>query len=312
MSNEVLSGEFTGKTTQEAIEEGLKALGITAEEAEIEVVEEAKKGFLGLGFSKAKVFIKKIVVEPEKTDAERTTEFLTGLFEILGLDVKIADVQEGEKIIIRLETEKTSDIIGKKGEILDSVQSLAGAVANIGREEYKRVVVDCEDYREHREEKLKRLAKKLADKAVAQGRKIKLEPMNPYDRRIVHATLYDRTDLKTQSEGKEPNRSVVIIPENLKPYTPRNKKNPYDKNKKPYRDDKRGGGERKFDRKKYETAKRNYEKSGGGSGTGTGLGNSSSYSRSSFKRSSASFFGTYLGNSKDVENKTTENNNSEE
>lgn len=312
MSNEVLSGEFTGKTTQEAIEEGLKALGITAEEAEIEVVEEAKKGFLGLGFSKAKVFIKKIVVEPEKTDAERTTEFLTGLFEILGLDVKIADVQEGEKIIIQLETEKTSDIIGKKGEILDSVQSLAGAVANIGREEYKRVVVDCANYRENREEKLKRLAKKLADKAVAQGRKIKLDPMNPYDRRIVHATLYDRTDLKTQSEGKEPNRSVVIIPENLKPYTPKNKKKPYDKNKKPYHDDKKTGGERKFDRKKYENAKRNYEKSGAGSGTGTGLRNSSSYNRSSYKRSSASFFGTYLGNSKDVENKPTENNNSEE
>ena len=93
---------------------------------------------------------------------------------------------------------------------------MAGTVANAGKEDYKRVVVDCEGYREKREETLKSLAVKLAQKAVRTGRKVALEPMNPYERRILHSALSESTEVKTESEGKEPNRYVVIIPNNLK------------------------------------------------------------------------------------------------
>lgn len=298
MEKQSVSGTFTGKTVQEAIEEGLKELGISAEEADIQIVEEPKKGFLGFGESKAKVIITKLEVEEKKSDAERTIEFLKGLFEILALDVTISDVKEEEKIIIQLETEDTPHLIGKKGEVLDSIQTLAGAVANIGREEYKRVVLDCENYRQRREDKLVRNAKRLADKAVAQGRKIKLEPMNPYERRIIHSALVERGDVKTQSEGKEPNRFVVIIPNELKPYNPRNKgKKPYDKDRKPYKKD-----DRRDDRKYRERKMKEYaESSSNGEGTGTGTGFKSGYGKS-YKKSSSSFFGTYLGNSRTMEN----------
>ena len=107
-------------------------------------------------------------------------------------------------------------MIGHRGEFLDALQVLAGAVANIGRDEYKRVVVDCENYREKREETLKRLANKLAEKAVRTGRKLSLEPMSPYERRVIHSALADNTEVKTQSEGKEPNRYIVVVPNNLR------------------------------------------------------------------------------------------------
>jgi spoIIIJ-associated protein len=99
--------------------------------------------------------------------------------------------------------------------MLDAIQTLAGAVANTGRDDYKRVVVDCENYRENREATLNKLSENLAQKAIRLGKKIKLEPMNPYERRIIHAVLSEREGVTTQSEGKEPNRYIVIIPDNL-------------------------------------------------------------------------------------------------
>ena len=117
--------------------------------------------------------------------------------------------------------------------MLDALQTLAGAVANIGNDEYKRVVVDCENYRAKREETLKDLANKLALKAVKTGRKVTLEPMNPFERRVIHSTLSENEEVKTESQGNEPNRYVVIIPNNLKSYSNdknnRQKKGRYDK-----------------------------------------------------------------------------------
>lgn len=244
----LIQGEFTGKTTDEAIAEGLKQLSLTQEQADIEVLEEGKKGgFLGIGAVRAKVRITK-----KKGDGERAVIFLEGLFDLLNIAATTELLAEGEKIEIGVTTTNSNSVIGRRGEILDAIQTLAGAVANTGREEYKRVVVDCEGYREKREETLIELAKKLADKAVAKGRKIFLEPMTPYERRIIHSTLSENPDVKTVSEGKEPSRHIVIVPNNLKEYPA---KKPFNKNAK--------GGKKPFNKNfKREEGEKSESQSG--------------------------------------------------
>lgn len=201
---------YYGKTVEEAIEEGLKELGVTAEQAEIKIIEEAKKGFLGINSKKAEVEI-----NAKKTDGERVKAFLEGLFPIMKVNAKCNLLEEDDKIVVEVVAERSQQVIGYRGETLDALQTLAGAVANIGREDYRRVVVDCENYREKREDTLKSLAEKLADRAVREGRKVILEPMAPYERRIIHSALADRKDVTTESDGKEPNRHVVIVPGEL-------------------------------------------------------------------------------------------------
>lgn len=228
---------FTGKTVEEAVESGLISLGITRDEAEITIIDEGKKGIFGLGGTKAKV-----KVEKRATDGERAAKFIDGLFEILKINAFSEIVSDGEKVEINVQTANSHQVIGHHGEVLDAIQTIAGAVANIGNEQYKKVVVDCESYRESRCKTLTALAEKLARKAVEKGRKYKLEPMNPYERRIIHSALAGREDVKTISEGDEPNRYVVIIPANLKPYErrPRNDKKYGD------RREKGGRGERRY------------------------------------------------------------------
>lgn len=201
---------YYGKTVEEAIEEGLKELGVTAEQAEIKIIEEAKKGFLGINSKKAEVEI-----NAKKTDGEGVKAFLEGLFPIMKVNAKCNLLEEDDKIVVEVVAERSQQVIGYRGETLDALQTLAGAVANIGREDYRRVVVDCENYREKREDTLKSLAEKLADRAVREGRKVILEPMAPYERRIIHSALADRKDVTTESDGKEPNRHVVIVPGEL-------------------------------------------------------------------------------------------------
>ena len=218
--------EFTGKTVEEAIENGLNELGLTKENADIRVLEEGKKKLFGS--IKARVEIAPMEANEKEneekqatatvegqTDGERTVAFLEGLFDLLNITACTELVSEGEKIEINVTAANTTSIIGKRGETLDAVQTLAGAVANTGRDEYKRVVVDCENYRENREATLKKLAENLAQKATRLGKKIKLEPMNPYERRIIHSALSEIDGVKTESEGKEPNRYIVVIPDNL-------------------------------------------------------------------------------------------------
>lgn len=202
---------FTGRTSTDAIEAGLKALGITLDQAEIEIIKEGRKKFFG--YENAEVKITPI----QTSNGERAVKFLEGLFNIMGVTATASFKEEGEKIDIEIDTTSHA-VIGRRGEVLDSLQYMAGAVANIGNEEYKRVTVDCQNYRAQREKTLTDLANKLAKKANDTGRKVKLEPMNPYERRIIHAALLNSETVKTTSEGKEPNRYVVIIPNNLKPY----------------------------------------------------------------------------------------------
>ncbi len=245
---------FYGKTVESAIEAGLKELGISRDDANIVILEEGVKGVLGIGSKKAKVGI-----EVKKTDGERVKEFLDGLFNILNLQVVSNIEVNEEKIEVTLESDKSSSLIGYRGEMLDSIQTLAGAVANIGKDEYKRVVVDCENYRSKREETLKALAIRLANKAIKYQRQVSLEPMNPFERRVIHSALSEIEHVKTESQGVEPKRYIVIIPDVVKNYDKRDGKKSYDR-----RDGKTSRG---FKSEMIRTTKKT-------SGFGTFLGNS--------------------------------------
>lgn len=227
--------EFTGKTVEEAVLEGLNKLGLTKETANVTVVEEGGKGL----FFKSKA---KVLISKKEGDAKRVVAFIEALLAKMEVTATAEVVSEGEKLEINLIAANSSALIGYRGEVLDSIQTLAGAVYNTGKEDYMRVVVDCENYRARREETLKNLANKLADKAVRYGKKMALEPMNPYERRIIHSALAEHTEVKTTSEGKEPNRYVVVIPNELKPQRER-----FDRGDRKF--DRRDRGERKgFDR----------------------------------------------------------------
>ena len=202
---------FYGKSVEEAIDNALIELKISKDQAKITVLEEAQKGFLGIGGKNAKV---EVIVKED--DGERASNFLSGLLEIMKIPATTEILENGDKIVIDILTTSPTQVIGYRGEVLDALQTLAGATANIGNDEYKKVVVNCENYREKREETLKALAVRIANKAVKYGKKFSLEPMNPFERKVIHSALSNMEVIKTESEGAEPNRYVVVIPENLK------------------------------------------------------------------------------------------------
>ncbi len=283
--------EFTGKTVEEAVEEGLKELNLTAEEVEVTVLDEGKKKLFGSVPARVS-----LTPKTKKTDGERAVKFLEGLLAQLGVSAQPELVGEEEKIEINLSSESVKGIIGRRGEIIDAIQILAGAVANTGRRDYKRVVVDCGNYREEREETLKRVAEKLAAKAVRIGKRVRLEPMNPYERRIIHAALAENGEVTTKSEGKEPARFVVIIPKNMR-RNDRFGNDRGDKNRRGYGN--KGGKDRKFgERKPYP--KREMPAEGTPESSGTSLHRDSS--NSGYKKGGFSgFFGTYLGKEDETE-----------
>ncbi len=318
--------EFTGKTVEEAVETGLTALGLTRENADIRVLEEGKKKLFGS--VKARVEIapisgasaatgeetpteetevpvpekkecKKVCKKQEKavgkTDGERTVEFLEGLFELLNVKAVTELVSEGEKVEINVTAARTNSIIGKRGVMLDAIQTLAGAVANTGRDDYKRVVVDCEGYRETREETLKKLAENLAQKAMRMGRKIALEPMNPYERRIIHAALSEREGVKTESEGKEPNRYIVVIPDNLEDETAPAISARMERRNDRGRNDRGRGGYN--NRGRESRGKSGFGNRQGGQRKFNRSGNQGSSTGGTTMKPSSDFFGIFLGNS---------------
>lgn len=236
---------FEGKTVDEAVEAGLIALGVTSDEIEIEVLEEGKKKLFGSVKAKVRLKIK-------SSDSGRAVEFIDGLLKIMEIEGGAEVVSEDESIVIDIKTPHSSRVIGKRGDILDAIQCMAGAVANIGRDEYKKVVIDCENYRAQREETLKKLALKVAAKAEETGRKVILEPMASYERRIIHAALVDNANVKTVSEGRDPARYIVVIPNDAKPFDKGihyGEKKHHDGGRRHHdrgdkRGDKRGGGRR--------------------------------------------------------------------
>ena len=197
--------EKTAKTKEEAIELALLELGVSQDQVEIEVVDEGSKGFLGLGGRDAVV---KVSYNPDSE--KRATDFLNKIFEITKEDVTVESKIEGEILKINLSGPDMGIVIGKRGETLDALQHLTSLVVNRGDKSFLKVSLDAENYREKRNVALEELAGKLANKVMRTGRNQTLEPMNAYERRIIHSALQNHETVTTYSIGQGVNRKVVI------------------------------------------------------------------------------------------------------
>jgi len=202
----------TAKTTEEAVLEGAAKLGVTREDVEFEVLEEPKKGFFGMGAVPAKVKVT-YILKP----LEAARNFIETLMADLDIqaEIQIHDDGNGESLIT-IEGEGASILIGHHGDTLEAFQYLVNLAANKKDDEdrqYTRITVNIENYREKREETLRKLAAKMAAKVKKSGRNIALEPMNAYERRIIHAEIQKIEGVSTNSVGTEGNRRVVIFPE---------------------------------------------------------------------------------------------------
>lgn len=197
---------MSARTVEEALKNALKELEVTEDKVEYEVLEEGNKGFLGIGAKPAKV---SVTVKRDYVNEART--FLKNVLETMDIKAEIVIKEEDDVINITLSGDKMGVIIGYRGETLDSLQYLTSLVVNKQHDiPYKRIVLDTENYRNKREETLRRLADKTAYKVKKSGRPFKLEPMNPYERRIIHAALQGDSSIHTYSEGEEPYRRIVV------------------------------------------------------------------------------------------------------
>lgn len=201
--------EISAKTIDDAITEACQQLSVTSEKLEWEVIEEGKAGILGLG---AKPAVIKARVKATLMDKAKI--FLNEVFTAMNVEVAVnVKYDEAEKNMdIDLAGEDMGMLIGKRGQTLDSLQYLVSLVVNKETEDYIRVKIDTENYRERRKATLENLAKNMAHKVKRIRRSVSLEPMNPYERRIIHAALQDDKYVTTHSEGDEPYRRVVITP----------------------------------------------------------------------------------------------------
>lgn len=202
--------EVTAKTVNEAITEACRKFGVTSDKLDYQIVEEGSSGFLGIGSKPAVI---RATVKIEKLSVDETAKnFLRDVFEAMNMEVAI-DVnynEENKTMDIELSGEEMGVLIGKRGQTLDSLQYLVSLVANKEAEDYIRVKVDTEDYRARRKETLENLAKNIAYKVKKTRRPVSLEPMNPYERRIIHSALQNDKYISTHSEGDEPFRRVVV------------------------------------------------------------------------------------------------------
>lgn len=199
--------EFSAKTADEALTNALIQMETTSDQIEYEVVEEEKSGILGL-FSKPAV----IRVRKKEDVIDVVKNFLTKTFTAMNLEVEIEmefDETENE-IHIELKGDEMGMLIGKRGQTLDSLQYLTSLVANKKQDNYIKIKIDTENYRERRKATIENLARNVASKVKKTGRPAFLEPMNPYERRIIHAELQGDKYVDTHSEGEEPHRKVVV------------------------------------------------------------------------------------------------------
>lgn len=199
--------EMTGRNVEEAVKNALAELKVTEDKIEYEVLDEGSKGLFKLIGAKPA----RILVKVKRDYIYEAKTFIRDVLTSMGVRAEIRIKEEDNVVNISLTGPDMGIIIGYRGETLDSLQYLVSLVVNKGHEtEYKRVVLDTENYRQKREETLKRLAIKTAEKVRRSGRSFKLEPMNPYERRVIHSALQNDPRIQTFSEGDEPFRRVVI------------------------------------------------------------------------------------------------------
>lgn len=200
--------EKTAKTVDDAVDQAIAELGISRDEIDIEVIDQPTRGFLGLlGAKPARV---KVMVKD--TPARKVRTIMSDILNTMDLNAKMNIAEKDNTVIINLEGENLGILIGRRGETLDALQYLINLSVNKNLESRRKFILDIEGYRQRREDTLKKLAQKLADKATQRGRNVVLEPMNSLERRIIHTALQGRDDISTFSEGEEPYRKIIIAP----------------------------------------------------------------------------------------------------
>ena len=199
--------EISMKTVDEAVTEGLIKLGTTSDKIEYEVIEKGSPGFFGIGSKPAKIRIRK-----KSTIEDHVRSFLNDVFRAMDMQVEILITKsEDEKNIdVELKGSDMGVLIGKRGQTLDSLQYLTNLAVGKQVNEYVKVKIDTDDYRKRRRETLENLAKNIAYKVKRTKRPVSLEPMNPFERRIIHSALQGDRYVNTHSEGDEPYRHVVV------------------------------------------------------------------------------------------------------
>ena len=200
--------EVSAKNIDDAITEACQQLGATSDQIEYEVIDKGSTGFLGIGSKNAVIKARK----KEGSVEDNVKEFLNSVFAAMNMEVElIVKIDDAEKVIdVELKGDDMGVLIGKRGQTLDSLQYLTNLAINKKSEDYYKVKIDTEDYRKRRKETLENLAKNIAYKVKRTKRPVSLEPMNPFERRVIHSALQNDKYVSTHSEGEEPYRHVVV------------------------------------------------------------------------------------------------------
>lgn len=201
--------EKTAKTKEEAIAEALRELGVTEDKVNIEVFEESSKGIFGFLSSK----VVRVKVTEKEDPGQIAGLFLREMLVNMGVTAQVEIFKRKDNILLNINGRDLGILIGKHGQTLDALQYLVNLAVNKNKSEKERIIIDVEGYRRRREETLRKLAIKLADRVKREKKKEVLEPMSPHERRIIHSTLQGNKDVFTYSEGADPYRHVIISPQ---------------------------------------------------------------------------------------------------
>lgn len=198
----------SGETVDEAIKSALGQLSLSENEVKINIIDEGKKGFLGI-FGASRAIVK---VTEAQSNVEKAEKFLKDMTINMNIDTDVEMINTGNDITFNLSGEKIAILIGKRGQTLNAIQYLVQLVINKDSKQYQSVIVDAEGYRNRRKETLESLALKMADKSKRMNRKVALEPMPSFERKIIHSVLQNESTVQTYSDGNEPHRHIVIKP----------------------------------------------------------------------------------------------------
>ena len=201
--------EFSGKTVDEAVIAAAIKMETTRDNIEYEVVDKGSSGFLGMGARPAKINAR-MKEMPKKSIEEVAKEFLQDVFEAMKIQATVRINIHEDMMDVDLSGDEMGILIGKRGQTLDSLQYLLSLVVNKESENYVKVKVDTENYRQRRKETLESLARNIAFKVKRTKRPVSLEPMNPFERRVIHSALQNDKYVTTRSEGEEPYRHVIV------------------------------------------------------------------------------------------------------
>jgi len=205
--------EYEGRTEREAVKKASEDLGVEVDDLKIEVFSEKSRFFSFGNMVRIRVYL-----EDEEEDVSSEAEsFLKGLFATIGIELQTRTVEEDDKIYIEIISDSAGLIIGKRGKTLESLQLLVNIIVNKKGEKWRKVILDIENYRDKREATLRELAQKVARKVKKTGRSQYLEPMNPFERRVIHMTLQSDPHVETRSEGNGNLKRVKVYLKRRKP-----------------------------------------------------------------------------------------------